>query len=101
MATDLLAVIARRKREHGNEHGVNTVADQTPVGIVLDRDGLPGWRCATCDGTLFWCRGDVPPAWGPWRCNACEPRPAEMLAHAVSLPASAQSSSGEPSGAPR
>lgn len=59
--------------------------DPTP-GIVLDRDGLPGWPCATCDSSLFWCPADVPPAWGPWRCEVCEPRPAEMLVHAVSVP---------------
>lgn len=52
----------------------------------LDGDGLPSVPCRTCGGRLFWKAAELPPQGLGWRCERCDPRPADRWAHARALP---------------
>jgi hypothetical protein len=63
-----------------------TLSEGGAAYAVLDHDGLPSSRCLICDGTSYWSLANVPPEFGPWRCQRCEPRPEKLQAHACAVP---------------
>jgi hypothetical protein len=52
----------------------------------LDAEGLPFAACQTCGGGLYWKPATLPFAGPGWRCEACNPPPAEGWRHAVAVP---------------
>jgi hypothetical protein len=57
-----------------------------PAASPLDPEGLPFAACPACGGGLFWKPADLPPEGPGWRCEACNPPPAEGWRHAVAVP---------------
>jgi hypothetical protein len=52
----------------------------------LDAEGLPFAACPACGGGLYWKPATLPFAGPGWRCEACNPPPAEGWRHAVAVP---------------